>query len=66
MDKETTDAAFWDVVKATNTAEEQDRPLSINVPQIIHRIFDAGQHHLLTCEKLTTNVICMHQTNLPG
>jgi len=66
MDEETTDAAFWAVVKAIDTAEEQDQPLPTNVPQMIHHIFDADQHHLLTREKLTTNVTCMQPDESTG
>ena len=65
MDEATTDTAFWAVVEAVNLAEEEDTPLSANVPKMLHHIFDADLNHLLNREKLTTNVTCM-QPKLSG
>jgi len=59
MNEETTNTAFWTVVNAIDTAEASDQPLSGDVPRMIHHIFDADHQHLLTREKLTTNVTCM-------
>lgn len=59
MDEATTEAAFWTVVKAVDRAEMEDKPLSGDVPQMLHHIFDADLRHLLTREKQTTNVTCM-------
>ncbi len=59
MDEETVDKAFWEVVKAIDLAEEEDLPLSGNITQMIHHIFDADMHLLLQREKITTNVTCM-------
>jgi len=60
MDEATTNAAFWAVVKAVDTAEAQDKPLSADVPRMLHHIFDADLRHLLTNrEQLRTNVTCM-------
>jgi hypothetical protein len=59
MDEETTDAAFWTVVDAVDTAEKEDQPLSADVPRMLHHIFDADLKHLLTREQLRMNVTCM-------
>ena len=59
MDEETVEAAFWEVVKAVDQAEADDLPLSANITQMIHHVFDADMHHLLQREKTTTNVTCM-------
>ena len=59
MDEETTDAAFWAVVDAVDTAEKEDKPLSAHVPRMLHHIFDADLKHLLTREQLRMNVTCM-------
>eukprot|EP00581_Thalassiosira_minuscula_P006767 CAMPEP_0183707748 /NCGR_PEP_ID=MMETSP0737-20130205/4233_1 /TAXON_ID=385413 /ORGANISM="Thalassiosira miniscula, Strain CCMP1093" /LENGTH=516 /DNA_ID=CAMNT_0025935477 /DNA_START=12 /DNA_END=1562 /DNA_ORIENTATION=- len=59
MDEETTDGAFWAVVNAVDRAEAQDEPLSGDVPVMLHHIFEADHRHLLTREKLQTNVTCM-------
>mmetsp|Transcript_4395 Transcript_4395/g.5607 ORF Transcript_4395/g.5607 Transcript_4395/m.5607 type:complete len:514 (+) Transcript_4395:62-1603(+) len=66
MDEETTDAAFWTVINAINTAEAQDMPLSANVTQMIHHIFEADHRHLLTREKQTTNLTCMQPDDSQG
>lgn len=65
MDEETTTALFWAVVKVVDRAEEEDEPLSVDVPKLLHRIFDADMRLLLGREKLTTNVTCM-QPKLSG
>mmetsp|Transcript_26376 Transcript_26376/g.38593 ORF Transcript_26376/g.38593 Transcript_26376/m.38593 type:complete len:645 (+) Transcript_26376:241-2175(+) len=62
MNEETTDAAFWSVVKAVDTAEKEDKPLSADVPQMLHHIFDADLAHLLTREQIRTNLTCMQPT----
>jgi hypothetical protein len=59
MDESTTNAAFWAVVKAVDEAEAQDRPLSPDVPRMLHRIFDADLRHLLQRQQIRTNVTCM-------
>ena len=59
MDEETTNTAFWAVVQAVDRAEAQDQALPVDVPQMLHHIFDADLRHLLTREKVTTNVTCM-------
>lgn len=59
MDAETTDVAFWKVVNAVDQAEADDLPLSGNVTQLLHHVFDADMYHLLQREKITTNVTCM-------
>lgn len=61
MDKETTDAAFWAVVKSIDDAEEQDKALSADVPRMIHHIFDADMEQLLERydDTITTNLTCM-------
>eukprot|EP00640_Fibrocapsa_japonica_P002035 CAMPEP_0113952786 /NCGR_PEP_ID=MMETSP1339-20121228/90602_1 /TAXON_ID=94617 /ORGANISM="Fibrocapsa japonica" /LENGTH=539 /DNA_ID=CAMNT_0000961451 /DNA_START=238 /DNA_END=1857 /DNA_ORIENTATION=+ /assembly_acc=CAM_ASM_000762 len=59
MDEATTDAAFWEVVKAVDRSEAEDMPLSGNVAQMIHHVFDADMRLLLQREKITTNVTCM-------
>lgn len=59
MDEATTNAAFWEVVKAVDRAEKEDKPLPADVPKMLHHIFDADLQHLLRREKLTTNVTCM-------
>ena len=65
MDEATTHAVFRAVVKAVDCAEQEDKPLSANVPRMLHRIFEADMRHLLHREKLTTNVTCM-QPRLSG
>ena len=59
LDEQTTDAAFWAVVKAVDRAEALDQPLSADVPTMLHHIFDADLRHLLTREQIRTNVTCM-------
>ncbi len=59
MDEATTSAAFWSVVRSVDNAEKEDKPLSADVPRMLHHIFDADLEHLLTREKHTTNVTCM-------
>merc|ERR1712157_249641 len=39
-------------------AEAEDEPLSINVPNMLHHIFDADFKHLLSKVKITQNVTC--------
>lgn len=59
MNEATTETAFWAVVNAVNQAEENDQPLSGDVPQMLHLIFEADLQHLLTREQIRTNVTCM-------
>lgn len=66
MDEETTDKAFWAVVDAVDHAEAEDLPLSANITNMLHHIFDADHRHLLTREKLTTNVTCMQPDDSLG
>merc|ERR1711966_46329 len=47
LDEQTTDAAFWAVVKAVDRAKALDQPLSADVPTMLHHIFDADLRHLL-------------------
>ena len=66
MDEETADKAFWAVVKAVDDAEAEDLPLSANVTNMIHQIFEADHRNLLTREKQTTNVTCMQPDDSNG
>ncbi|CAB9513682.1 2-oxoglutarate and iron-dependent oxygenase domain containing 3 [Seminavis robusta] len=66
MDDDTTNAAFWAVVNAVDTAEAADQPLSENVPIMLHHIFDADHKLLLKREKQTTNVTCMQPDDSVG
>lgn len=66
MDEETADAAFWAVVRAVDQAEEQDQPLSTDVPRMLHHVFDADLRHLLGREKITSNVTCMQPDDKGG
>ena len=66
MDEETTEAAFWAAVQAVDDAEAEDLPLSANVTNMLHHIFDADMSHLLQREKLTTNVTCMKPDDSQG
>lgn len=66
MDEATTDAAFWAAVQAVDDAEAKDLPLSANVTNMLHHIFDADLRHLLQREKLTTNVTCMKPDDSTG
>eukprot|EP00578_Thalassiosira_sp_NH16_P016919 CAMPEP_0181123046 /NCGR_PEP_ID=MMETSP1071-20121207/25661_1 /TAXON_ID=35127 /ORGANISM="Thalassiosira sp., Strain NH16" /LENGTH=1033 /DNA_ID=CAMNT_0023208103 /DNA_START=49 /DNA_END=3150 /DNA_ORIENTATION=+ len=59
MDEEMTDRAFWAVVNEVDRAEALDKPLSGDVPTMLHHIFDADLRHLLTREQQRTNVTCM-------
>jgi len=59
MDEATTDRAFWSVVNAVDRAEMEDKPLSGDIPRMLHHIYDADHRHLLTRDKHTTNVTCM-------
>jgi hypothetical protein len=59
MDEATTEAAFWAVTTAIDRAEREDKPFSDDVPRMLHHIFDADLNHLLTREKVTTNITCM-------
>ena len=42
-----TNVAFWTVVQAVDQAEQDNVPLSDNIPCMLHHIFDADQEHLL-------------------
>ena len=66
MDEETVNFAFWSVVKSIEVAESNSTPLSSNVTQMIHHIFDADFQHLLTREKTTQNVTCMQPDESGG
>ena len=66
MDEATTDAAFWEVVKAVDDAEAQDLPLSANVTKMIHHIFEADIQLLQHREKQTTNITCMQPDDEQG
>jgi len=66
MDEATTETAFWEVVKAVDKAEENNEPLSGNIPKMLHRIFDADLKHLQTREKITKNVTCMQPDESQG
>ena len=57
--KQTTNAAFWAIVKEVDRAEEEGEPLSADVPRMLHHVFDADLRLLHGREKLTTNVTCM-------
>ena len=59
MDPAATEAAFWAVVASVEEAEKEGKPLSPDVPRMLHQIFDADMQHLSHREKLTTNVTCM-------
>lgn len=66
MNEETTEKAFWEAVKAVDYAEANDLALSANVTNMLHHIFDADSKHLLTREKLTTNLTCMQPDDSGG
>jgi hypothetical protein len=66
MDEVTTDAAFWEVVRAVDRAEKLDQPLSADVPRMLHHIFDADLRHLQSREKISTNVTCMQPDESHG
>ncbi|VEU37584.1 unnamed protein product [Pseudo-nitzschia multistriata] len=66
MDAITTDTAFWAVVKAVDQAEAQDLPLSANVTQMLHHVFDADVKQLLSREKIGTNITCMQPDDTGG
>lgn len=59
MDEATTNAAFWAVVRSVDQAEAQDKPLSADMPRMLHHIFDADLKHLLTRDQIRTNITCM-------
>jgi hypothetical protein len=63
MDESTTEAAFWAVITSIDRSEREDKPLSADVSRMLHHIFDADMNHLLTREKVTTNVTCMQPRN---
>lgn len=63
MDESTTEAAFWAVITSIDRSEREDQPLSADVSRMLHHIFDADMNHLLTREKITTNVTCMQPRN---
>lgn len=66
MDEETTEEAFWSIVKAVDDAEAQDLPLSANVTLMLHHVFDADLSHLLGREKIRTNLTCMQPDDSGG
>lgn len=66
MDEETTDAAFWAVVDAVDRAEQADKPLPVNVPRMLHHIFDADLRHLQTREKISMNITCKQPDDSQG
>ena len=47
LDPTMTNVAFWTVVQAVDQAEQDNVPLSDNIPCMLHHIFDADQEHLL-------------------
>ena len=59
MDEETTNAAFWNVVRDVDKAEREDKAIPADVPRMLHHIFDADVKHLLTREKIGKNITCM-------
>ena len=58
MDQETTDAAFFAAVEAVETMGE-DEMLSVDVPRLLHHVFNADMEHLLRRSKVVHNVTCM-------
>ena len=66
MDQATTNAAFWEIVKAVDRAEAQDQPLSADVANMLHYVFEADHQHLLTREKISKNVTCMQPDEAVG
>ena len=66
MDEETTEAAFWAVVNEVDRSEEENLPLSANVTNMLHFIFDADLENLKQREKITKNVTCMQPDDSGG
>lgn len=66
LDEEMTNAAFWEVVKAVDEAEEADQPLSGKIPQMLHFIFEADLQHLLQREHTRFNLTCMQPDESGG
>jgi len=58
MDEATTDAAFWAVVRAVDAAEAADAALPLEVPRMLHHIFDADVRLLLGRSQERLNVTC--------
>ena len=58
LDVNTTEAAFWAVVNAIDTAEHNDQALTGDISTMIHHIFDADFQHLLEREQIRTNITC--------
>ena len=58
LDVNTTEAAFWAVVNAVDTAEHNDQALTGDISTMIHHIFDADFQHLLEREQIRTNITC--------
>eukprot|EP00546_Thalassionema_frauenfeldii_P000966 CAMPEP_0178933366 /NCGR_PEP_ID=MMETSP0786-20121207/23220_1 /TAXON_ID=186022 /ORGANISM="Thalassionema frauenfeldii, Strain CCMP 1798" /LENGTH=562 /DNA_ID=CAMNT_0020610935 /DNA_START=37 /DNA_END=1725 /DNA_ORIENTATION=+ len=60
MDATTVDRAFWSVVRAVDDAEAKDLPLSADVTNMLHHIFDADLQLLLgRQQQIRTNITCM-------
>ncbi|GMH68984.1 hypothetical protein TrRE_jg2022 [Triparma retinervis] len=59
MDEETTDRAFWSVVQAVDKAEAEDKPLPVEVPRMLHHIFEADHQLLRSRDQVRTNITCM-------
>lgn len=66
MDPIAANAAFWSVVNAVDRAEEEESPLSGDIPRMLHHVFEADMKYLLRREKITTNVTCMQPAGADG
>ena len=51
-------------VNAVDRAEVDDRPLTANVPQMLHLVFLTNLRHLSQPSKVTTNITCMQPSKL--
>jgi len=65
MDDEMTQAVFWTAVAAVEAAPE-DSPPPVEVPRLLHHVFDADMRLLLGREKQATNVTCMQPVEEGG
>ena len=63
-DKVTMTTAIWAKGNMVDPVKANDRPLSADVPRILHLVFNAHMRHLSERLKVTTNVICMQPMDL--
>jgi len=65
MDEATAEAAFWAAVKATETVSA-DEALPLEVPRLLHLVFDADMRLLMDRNKVVKNLTCAQPAKQGG